>query len=82
MADDFRRHNAHAVHVAQSLIARHGADALNAAIARRQAAIQAGETARADLYQGVCTILADQNQVFTRWKARRPLDRSARSLRR
>lgn len=64
--------DAAAVAIARDLSLRHGADALGAAIDRQGAAIERRDIARADLYCAVCTVLADRDEVFTRWRARLP----------
>jgi hypothetical protein len=58
-----------AVELAQNLTAEAGDAAFDVATARRKAALSEGRSGRHDLYQAVCVILADRDQVFTRWKA-------------
>lgn len=60
------------MNVATGLRREHGTEALARATEKRTSALDLGHIARADLYQAVCTILADRQQVFTRWSGRRP----------
>jgi len=61
-----------AVVIARKLTARHGAKALHMAIGRQRSAVEQQDATGADLYLAVCTVLADRDQVFSRWQARQP----------
>jgi hypothetical protein len=70
--DEFWPCTPRAVEVAETLTSQNGDSALGIAREIRLSAIAAGRSGRADLYQAVCTILIDRDQVFSRWKAQRP----------
>ena len=42
------------------------------ALGRQRSAVEQQDATGADLYLAVCTVLADRDQVFSRWQARQP----------